>query len=436
MKKYIFIALLFFLSTSDALAYTRIPATITQNPDSTYNIQVDTTSYIQDSQNNEAFTTIQEYDLVNSLTHCNPKSGGSGSFGAVFNYTLDTTVTHINGVNTNSADCSDSGIYYITYFAYEFDGTVPEPICDGTSSNLNAQCYFVAYEYNSQTQEVTNPDYVPFPDYVPQFALDTGLFQTRFTNISFPPKQPPEQISVEYYLHPDEIDVNNSSFNPALIRFCHSEIPTGQILCSSYPIDTSITGTSTFTRSFDGTFQNNRSYDLRVDFYNSSALFGAPEPFDSTSITTSFEVISDELFPITNIQIDNNLTEDELICSLSSLSDCFKVTLIEFFYPSPDSMDAISSRYEAFKEIAPFSFLFSFATALNNLESQSGVLPNISVPEWGDFPEVVIMNESFFTSDPWDMVFDVIRASTTIFIIATTLIVLFRKTKFYISRLT
>lgn len=245
-------------------------------------------------------------------------------------------------------------------------------------------------------------------------------------------------LDIDYYLDEDEVDPTISELNPELIRIGYSLRPTStQLTYISEEIDPEVTGTSTLQTDFftslpDGT------YDLFISFHNYSAAFGGAPPFPDSYVFSAFTVSSGNiigysepaLYDATSFFDSNTVYRD---CGLTSLDGCMQNVFIWLFYPTW-GVDYFLVVREELETKIPFNYVFGIQDQIDLLASGSATIPSVTL-SFGPFVDLELLSAAFFTTDPWATPFATIRSLSIVVLYTTLVIVLYRRTKYFINNL-
>lgn len=242
-------------------------------------------------------------------------------------------------------------------------------------------------------------------------------------------------IEVDYFLDEDEIDTSISARNPTLVRFQTSLRPSTTMSGQSESIDPLSFGTSTVDTNLSGLADG--TYDLLISFSNLGVTFGSDVPFSQSYIYTDFTIAggvlvatgTPEFYDATTFYEESRYSD----CGLTNIGGCLQNVIIWLFVPSQFSTEYFETVKSELETKVPFAYIFAITNQIAIIQSGSGTLPSITLDAWGDFDSVTILDPTWFTSGNWASVFTTVKALSTMAIWGTFVLVLYRRSKYYLS---
>ena len=265
---------------------------------------------------------------------------------------------------------------------------------------------------------------------------------TRFTDlvISEPNNDKDIQFDVSYFLNELEIDCNNTATCPTQVSISFAKRPDTTFVRYSFEIDETVFGTSTTQITVtDNNLSNDAIYDVLIEFYAPSVLFGASPPFAEVYIYTFIELDGSHLVDVGTSEFYNGIVSFDqnnfqANCGITDLLGCFQGVLYWFFVPTW-GIEYFELTAEELKQKIPFSYVFAVQDQVETMSQGVGILPILSVQLNPEFPSITLLNPAWFNQQPWLSLFAFVRTISTIIIYVTLVLVLYRRSRQWVGSL-
>jgi len=338
-------------------AYIELPYEVISQDSTKTTIEVDATTLFANAPTglraDANFTTIKEYDNVNSSNHCSTQNGGATGTSDTF----FAEIVYSYHVDDGQVDCSQPGTYYLVYAV-----NYPNSVFECTTKD----CYYVEYEWNG-TSVVNNPEQPVNFD----ASLYYGIFDTRLITASSSGSRLTPTISLEYFLNPDEYTFNNTPDSVSINVWKDSTQDV--FLGTDTPIILSyVSGTSTRAFTYSRALEANSTYRVNITFYNkiqNTVVF--PRTSIEMTITTNNSNIAS--YVVNNVSNGLTFTQtDYEDCGITALSGCFNNSARFLFLPDAESISQFQVTYSELWDKAPFIYLSQIPALITSLFGQSG----------------------------------------------------------------
>jgi hypothetical protein len=244
-------------------------------------------------------------------------------------------------------------------------------------------------------------------------------------------------LETSYYLDEDEVDPSISSRNPTIVNFEYALSPSTTFSVRGESISNTTFGTSTVSTNISSL--SDGTYDVLIRFSNAGVLFGGDRPFPDSYIYTDFTVSGGVLSATGTQEFYDATTFNDISntgykpCSLTQFTGCLQNLIIWLFVPNQFSTEYFELVKTELETKVPFAYIFAVTDQVEIIQSGSGTLPSITLNAWGDFNSVTILNPDWFTTGNWATVFTTVKALSTMAIWGTFVLVLYRRSKYYLS---
>lgn len=256
--------------------------------------------------------------------------------------------------------------------------------------STSSDCYFQSPTYSSiltidlYTFSVASYNhevsYIALTDYVIKAENNEGLksnYETKFLSATLTASGTLSAV-VDYYIDTDDFVGQYDRPDVVLINISNSD--TTQFEQKKKLILPLLDGNASTTINFSEIIPDGE-YTAQIIFWN---LFSQKPVLNRSYLTINFSILSGAVF-VQNVVDDSDgifplpVNEYEE-CGITALSGCLNNSLRFLFYPSTESIQSVTSQYEALQTKMPFVYIYQASDIMTGLYTgTSDVIPEISV---------------------------------------------------------
>jgi len=212
-------------------------------------------------------------------------------------------------------------------------------------------------------------------------------------------------FDVDYYLDPNEVNVNVSQLNPTYVRYKYSLNPT-LVFDSEYdPINPLVTGTSSSLGQLTGL--SDGLYDLSISFSN----FGCNAelsacPFPDSYVYSSFTITGGVLSATGTLEFyDSQSFLDEgsyaRPCGITDIGGCLINALSFLFVPSSESLQTFSDLNDSLENKFPFAYAYDFSNQIDNLYSGALTATTTIAFDFNGYGDLTLLSADLLSDVPF-----------------------------------